>query len=49
VVGPIPARRAGVREVEDGGVALGMLSWESAIERIISEVDGENSTSQIGC
>lgn len=48
MVGPILARRAVVREA-GGRVALGMLSWESAIESTISEVDGENRTSQIGC
>ena len=49
VVGPILARRAAVREPESGEVVLGMFSWESAIGITISEVDGENIISQIGC
>jgi hypothetical protein len=47
VVGPILARRA--VDAEGGAAALGMLRWFSATEITISEVDGENRTSQIGC
>jgi hypothetical protein len=48
VVGPILARRAVVPDEEDDDV-LRMLSWFSTTERTMSDVDGENKTSQIGC